>query len=233
MQLFELAADAPHLEEALTHPSYANEQAVAHDNQRLEFIGDAVLGFCTSDLLFARYPEANEGTLTRLRAHLVNAEALASWAREVDIAGALLLGKGADAAGLRASTNVLADAVEALIAATFFDTGLEAARRVCNSIIDRPLAELAREAALSDAKSTLQERVQGCGKPAPTYQVLHSGGPAHARWFEVGVQVNGALAATGRGRSKRQAEQAAAEAALAGPWAPVAEQGEADPRSEG
>src|SRR5450432_3016424 len=127
-ELLGLPADAPHLEEALTHPSFANEQRSTRHNQRLEFLGDSVLGFCVSELLCARFPEADEGTLTRMRAQLVNAEALAAWARKEQLADVLRLGRGAGAAGLRDSTNVLADAVEALIAAVYLDLGLEAAR---------------------------------------------------------------------------------------------------------
>ncbi|MEB2313834.1 MAG: ribonuclease III [Sorangiineae bacterium] len=211
--LFGLPEDAPHLGRALTHPSYANEQPSVADNQRLEFLGDAVLGFCVSELLFARYPGADEGVLTRLRAQLVNADALARWARRAGVAAALRLGRGADSSGLRDSTNVLADAVEALIAASYLDAGLDPARAACARIVEQELAML-EEGAASDPKSALQERVQSEGLPAPTYEVADSGGPAHARWFLVRVLVAGDSLAEGRGRSKRAAERAAAAAAL-------------------
>jgi len=212
---FELSDEAPHLMMALTHPSFANEQRDAADNQRLEFLGDAVLGFCASELLFSRYPEADEGALTRLRARLVNAESLAAWARDNDIASALRLGKGAEASGLRASTNVLADAVEALVAASYLDSGLEAARRSCMRIMQERLDRLDSEREL-DAKSELQERVQGLGGDTPRYDVVDTGGPQHDRWFEVSVRVGALELGRGTGRSKRQAEFAAAESALAG-----------------
>ncbi len=212
-ELFGLPPDAPHFDQALTHPSYANERRGEPDNQRLEFLGDAILGFCTSELLFARFPDADEGTLTRMRARLVNAEALARFARESGVPGALRLGRGAEAGGLRDRTNVLADAVEALIAAAFFDGGLETARRACERVVEAELASLERGAA-RDPKSELQERVQAAGGEAPTYEVVASGGPAHERWFEVSARIGGREVARGRGRSKRQAEFAAAAAAL-------------------
>lgn len=213
--LFGLELDAPHLEQALTHPSYANERRGVADNQRLEFLGDAVLGFCTSEMLFARYPNADEGTLTRVRAQLVNADALAGWAREVGVSGALLLGRGADSGGLRDSTNVLADAVEALIAASFLDAGLDAARAACARIVESKLASLA-PGGPRDPKSELQERAQATGRDAPLYEVVESGGPPHDRWFVVRVMVGGEALGQGRGRSKRLAERAAAAEALKG-----------------
>lgn len=211
--LFGLALDAPHLIQALTHPSFANEQRSASDNQRLEFLGDAVLGFCVSDRVYQRFSEADEGTLTRVRARLVNAEALADWARSVGIPAALKLGRGAGASGLRQSTNVLADAVEALIAASFLDAGLERARAICDQIISHCLdANEAVEA--RDAKSELQERVQAEGRAAPRYELVESGGPAHGRWFRVQVFVEAENLGEGIGRSKRAAERAAAVVAL-------------------
>ncbi len=212
-ELFGLSPDAPHLSQALTHPSYANERRAIEDNQRLEFLGDAVLGFCTSELLYARYPDADEGTLTRMRAQLVNAEALAEWARRHELAGCLRLGRGAGAAGLRESTNVLADAVEALLAATYLDAGLAEARRVCGEIVEFGLTKL-KATGERDAKSELQERVQALGHPPPTYEVIETGGPAHARWFHVHVRVGERCLGSGEGRSKRMAERAAAAAAL-------------------
>jgi ribonuclease-3 len=208
-----LAPDAPHREEAITHPSAANESPGAVDNQRLEFLGDAILGFCTSEILFSRFPEADEGELTRLRAALVNAEALALWARRHDVADIVRLGRGADGSNLRRSKNVLADAVEALVAAVYLDHGLDAARRACATVVEGSLVTLAQGAA-RDPKSELQERVQRRGAAAPTYEVLDSGGPAHERWFEVGVRVDGSVLGRGCGRSKRLAERAAAHEAL-------------------
>lgn len=212
-ELLGLPVDAPHFDEALTHPSFANEQKTSRHNQRLEFLGDSVLGFCVSELLCARFPEADEGALTRMRAQLVNAEALANWARKEALAEALRLGRGAGGAGLRESTNVLADAVEALIAAVYLDVGLAAARVACERIVADELAVLERDGT-RDPKSELQERLQAIGGEAPTYELIETGGPAHQRWFKVGVRQGGRRLAEGSGRSKRAAERAAATEAL-------------------
>lgn len=210
--LLGLDPDAPRLVQALTHPSYTNENRDEPDNQRLEFLGDAVLGLCASELLCERFPDADEGALTRMRAQLVNADALAAWARENGVSDALRLGRGAAHGGLGESTNVLADAVEALIAATYLDGELQAARRACARVIEPALASL--ELGGRDPKSELQERVQALGGDPPTYSVIDSEGPAHDRWFTVSVSVAGRSVARGRGRSKRQAERDAAAAAL-------------------
>ena len=206
-----LDADAPKLEEALTHPSYSNERRDLPDNQRLEFLGDAVLGFCVGELLFMREPNANEGVLTRMRAQLVSAEALTVWARSHELSKALRLGRGAEAAGLCDATNVLADAVEALVAAVFLERGLDAARALCRSIAE-PVLETA--GAELDPKSELQERLQAQSGLAPSYELAETGGPAHDRWFRVEVRHQGVLLGEGRGKSKRAAERAAAAQAL-------------------
>lgn len=215
-ELFGLPPDAPHLEEALTHPSFANEQRTSPHNQRLEFLGDAVLGFCVSELLCSRFPDADEGALTRMRAQLVNAEALAGWARKEKLSQVLRLGRGAGAAGLRDSTNVLADAVEALIAAVYLDLGLPAARAACERVVADELLALERDGT-RDPKSELQERLQAIGGEAPTYELLEAGGPAHERWFKVGVRQGQRRLAEGSGPSKRAAERAAAIQALRRP----------------
>jgi ribonuclease-3 len=211
--LFEIPEDAPHLEQALTHPSFANEVRHAGDNQRLEFLGDAVLGLCTSQLLFERYPEADEGTLTRLRAQIVNTDRLAEWGRKHGVADALRLGRGALTSGLRESTNVVADAVEACIAAAYLDGGLTAARAACARIVS-PVLDMLGPNGVRDPKSELQELAQAQGWGLPVYAVISSGGPAHDRWFEVQVNLGGKWVAKGVGRSKRLAERSAAEAML-------------------
>jgi ribonuclease-3 len=213
---FGLAESAPHLRVALTHPSFANEQRGEPDNQRLEFLGDAVLGLCASELLYERFPDADEGSLTRMRARLVNADALAGWARDNSIPEALLLGRGAESTGLRGSTNVLADAVEALVAAAYLDAGLDAARAACARILEPMIGALDAEST-RDPKSELQERVQAVRGDTPRYEVVESGGPPHDRWFEVSVRVGPREVGRGRGRSKRAAEFAAAREALARP----------------
>jgi ribonuclease-3 len=214
-ELFGILPDAPHVQEAVTHPSYANEQGLGRHNQRLEFLGDAVLGMCVTELLFERYPDADEGVLTGLRAQLVNTDALADWAREHEISEALLLGRGAEGSNLRGSNNVLADFVEALIAATYLDAGLDAARAVCARLVGARLDALAKTRMRLDPKTELQQRFQAVGGTAPTYAVVESGGPAHDRWFVVRVRLGEQWGAEGRGRSKRLAEREAARLTLA------------------
>ena len=213
-ELFGLSAESPHLDEALSHPSYANEQGLSRHNQRLEFLGDAVLGLCVSELLFQRFPSADEGVLTSIRAQLVNTDALSDWAREQQITDGLRLGRGAEVSNLRASNNVLADFVEALIGATYLDLGPEQARAVCARFVEPRLELLASERTRLDPKTELQQRVQALGGPAPTYAVIESGGPAHDRWFVVRVRLGDRWGAEGRGRSKRLAEREAARLTL-------------------
>ncbi|MGO8997955.1 MAG: ribonuclease III [Polyangiaceae bacterium] len=206
------AGEVPRFEEALTHPSYANEANVP-DNQRLEFLGDSVLGLCVSELLAEAHPDADEGVLTRMRSALVNAEALARWGREERIGACLTLGRGAQAGLEREQTNVLADAVEALVAAIFASHGLDGARAFVRVVVAEPMAE-AERLGMRDPKSALQERVQAAGGAAPSYRVVSSRGPQHAQVFEVEVLVDGEVCGRGEGRSKRLAERAAANAAL-------------------
>lgn len=211
--LFALPPGAPHLALALTHPSFANEQRDRDDNQRLEFLGDAVLQLCVSEYLFRTYPEAHEGELTRRRAQLVNSEALGRVAKELGLPDVLRLGKGAETSGLRNNTGVLADAVEALIAASFLEAGMQAAQAACTELLHRIEASL-DSGQVKDAKSELQERVQAHGFEAPVYELVESGGSKHDPWFEVAAKVSGNALARGRGRNKRQAEREAAKSAL-------------------
>jgi ribonuclease-3 len=204
-----------HFEDALTHPSYANEHRAEQpaDNQRLEFLGDAVLDLCVSELLLERLADADEGVLSRAYGSLVNGESLARFAREKGVGAALRVGKGAAATGISERTNVLADAVEAIVAAVYLDSGLEGARRIANQIVANGLADLS-ELARRDAKTALQELVQADGGPAPAYRVVAVEGPDHDRQFLMAVEVGGQQLAEGRGRTKKLAEQAAASAAL-------------------
>lgn len=204
--------EIPRLQEALTHPSYAHETQ-ASDNQRLEFLGDAVLGLCTSELLIAADPQADEGTLSRLRSAAVNANALAAWARKVGLGAALALGRGARTGQEREATNVLADAVEAVVAAVYEARGLEGVRPLVADIVAEPIA-LARETGAKDPKGLLQERMQAEGLGTPTYRVVESTGPSHAPTFVVEVVLGERVLARGEGPSKKLAERAAAERAL-------------------
>lgn len=204
--------EIPRFDEALTHPSFANESSAA-DNQRLEFLGDAVLGLCVSELLARSHPDADEGALTRMRSALVNAEALARWARGEGIGDALALGKGARSGSEREQTNVLADAVEALVASVYEAFGLEGARRLVEHVVRDPMKE-ATQLGTRDPKSLLQEEVQARGLTAPTYRVRGMRGPQHDPTFEVEVLIGAEVLGVGEGRSKRVAERAAALAAL-------------------
>lgn len=203
------------VQSALTHPSYRNEaKGRVEDYERLEFLGDAVLQLCVSERLALSYPRASEGELSRMRAALVRADTLADFARQKGIGHAIRMGRGARVSGERDQTNVLADVVEALVGAAYLDGGLERARALVAKIVEgRAEGEQTLDAL--DAKSLLQERVQGKGGPTPHYRLLESGGPDHERWFEVAAVVGDDVLAVGRGRSKKLAEQAAAATALA------------------
>jgi ribonuclease-3 len=204
------------LDEALTHRSFVNESAgdEVRDNQRLEFYGDAVIGFVVSGLLYERFPSSREGELTRLRASLVDEERLASIAADLDLGSFLRLGRGEDRAGGRRRRSLLADAYEALVAAVCIDGGEAAAR----GMVERhflPLLDSVRgEAGARDYKSLLQEQIQARGAAPPVYRLRECRGPSHAPLFQVEVLVDGRVAAVGEGKSKKEAEQEAARAAL-------------------
>lgn len=212
-EIFELPCDSDLLLQALTHPSFANENRQSEDNQRLEFLGDAVLGLCITEFLFLKRPDADEGSLTQLRAQLVNTDWLANWGRSAGLDQVIRLGRGALSSGIPVSNNVVADAVEACVAATFLSSGLEAARRACQRIVE-PAMDQALAQAQQDPKSELQQVVQALGVGLPQYEVLATTGPAHERCFEVRVGAAGQWLATGSGRSKRAAERAAAASLL-------------------
>jgi ribonuclease III len=199
-------------DEALTHSSFANEMDVPN-NQRLEFLGDAVLGVCVSEKLVEVHGDADEGMLTRMRSALVNADALAAWARRVTLGPCIALGRGATLGSEREQTNVLADTAEALVAAVYEARGLEGARALVHDIVG-DLLEKAPSLGVRDPKSALQEGVQGRGLPPPTYRIVEVRGSPHEQVFVVEVVVSDVAVARGEGRSKRLAERAAATAAL-------------------
>jgi ribonuclease III len=199
-------------DEALTHSSFANEAGVPN-NQRLEFLGDSVLGLCVSEMLGAAHEDADEGMLTRMRSALVNADALAAWARRVDLGPCIALGRGALLGSEREQTNVLADTAEAVVAAVYEARGLAAARVLVREILGE-LLERAPSLGVRDPKSALQEDVQARGLPPPTYRVVEVRGAPHEQVFVVEVTFGEGAVARGEGRSKRLAERAAATAAL-------------------
>jgi len=199
------------LDQALTHRSCG-----AYNNERLEFLGDAILGFVVADLLYIADPDAHEGRLTRLRAHLVRRETLASIARDVHLGEALCLGPGELKSGGRDRDSILADALEAVIGAVYLDGGVSACRTVLESLYTDRLARAAVEMALKDPKTRLQETLQGHGRALPQYTVVNLDGAPHDQSFTVACQVEGIPdPVTGFGSSRRKAEQDAATKALA------------------
>jgi ribonuclease III len=204
--------DATRLDAALTHRSWANEQGIAEHNERLEFLGDAVLGMVAAEWLFARYPERAEGDLARLKAWLVSAPTLARYAAEIGLGGRLRLGVGEERSGGREKASLLADALEAVIAAVYVDGGLEAAQRVIRRFLES--AHAAGEAESADPKTVLQELAQARGWSLPDYRTVEEAGPDHEKTFVCAVAVAGREAGRGSGRSKKEAQQRAAAAAL-------------------
>jgi len=201
------------LERALRHSSYVYENPErGPSNEQLEFLGDAVLSLAVSHLLLSAFPESPEGELSRRRAALVNSRTLALLARRLELGRYLLLGRGEDRQGGRKKPSLLADALEAVLAAVFLDQGLEAAQRLVHKWLS-PLMAAQRELDFQDAKTMLQEWAQARGE-VPQYQLLEEGGPSHARVFRVAVLLRGQALAEGVGPSKKAAEQMAARQAL-------------------
>lgn len=202
---------AESLEQALTHRS-----AGARHNERLEFLGDAVLGLVIADALFERLPDAPEGDLTRLRAALVNRGAVAEIARASGMAGALNLGQGERKTGGQRRESILADALEALIGASYRTAGYSATREFVLRLYEQRLDSLPSAESLKDPKTRLQEFLQGRGRVLPEYRVLEVSGPDHQRRFVIEAWLpSESWGQQGSGSSRRAAEQAAAEAALA------------------
>jgi ribonuclease-3 len=203
------------LDQALTHASRANEDlsGSTRDNEPLEFLGDAVLGFIVADLLHRRDPEGDEGTKSRTRAHLVSAPSLARRAAELGLPDLLLLGRGEEKTGGRKKAALWADAYEALIAALFLDGGIEAAHRF---VRDEFARDLEADLAARDHKSVLQEQLQARGQPLPDYVVVAEEGPSHRRVFRIECRLEGRVLSEGRGHSKKEAQQEAARRALQG-----------------
>jgi ribonuclease-3 len=200
------------LELALTHRSYSAEHGLDDSNERLEFLGDSVLGFVVTTFVYDEYPRLPEGELAKLRATVVSSETLARLAKEIDLGAALRLGKGEDASGGRAKHSILADAMEAVIAAVYLDGGLDAARAVVLGAFETTIREQAAGPGGSDYKTRLQELAAQLVDQLPRYQVRHEG-PDHSKRFFASVQLRGRTYGTGEGRSKKAAEQRAARQA--------------------
>ncbi len=201
------------LEHAMTHSSYANEHRTTGltSNERLEFLGDSVLGVVVADYLFQKHPDMPEGELTRTRAALVCEGSLHEVAQSLGLGRYLRLGKGEDAGGGRKRPSILADATEAMLAAVYLDGGMEAVRPIIRALI---LDKERERAADRDYKTALQELVQRTPGAAVSYRLVRESGPDHCRSFEMEASVDGRVIGTGAGRTKKEAEQMAAKAAL-------------------
>ena len=201
---------------ALVHSSYfyENPGAFAESNQRLEFLGDAVIGLAVAEHLFRRNPGWSEGELTHVRSTLVSGDTLAEVARELDLGNELYMGKGADGVGTRDRGSCLAAAFEAVVGALFLDQGYGPARDLVTGLIPVGGGQAAEEAVPQNAKSALQELLQGRGKTAPSYLTTKSGGTDHEPEFTAAVTVRGRVLGRGTGGSKADAEREAAAQAL-------------------
>jgi ribonuclease-3 len=203
------------LQRALTHRSYLNEhpEHALEDNERLEFLGDAVLDFVAGAWLYHRFPELDEGYLTRLRAGLVRTETLAGFAQEFELGGALLLGRGEDESGGRTRRKNLCGAFEAVIGAYYLDKGMDAIQQFVEPLLSPALDSLMKSYD-KDAKSRFQEWSQATFGETPVYKTVESRGPDHAKEFTVAVIIGTTEAGRGTGNSKQSAAQAAAQHAL-------------------
>lgn len=199
---------------ALTHSSYANEQGGEGNNERLEFLGDAVLELCISEEAYKRYPLVPEGHLTRIRSTLVKEKSLSSIARTLRLERYLLLGKGEEQQGGRERDSLLSDVFEAVIGAVFLDAGFEKAKQVVSRIFQEHWPETTVLKEVKDYKSRLQEQTQSLFQERPVYALLGTHGPEHEKVFEVQATLPGGIVFPARGTSVKKAEQNAAKRAL-------------------
>jgi ribonuclease III len=203
------------LSTALTHRSYVNEnpQLSVSDNERLEFLGDAVLGLCVSDLLMKKHADFDEGTLSKIRSLLVNEKPLADLAINLGLGNCLLLGKGEEHSGGRAKESLLANALEAVIAAVYLDSSFIKTRTIIKKLMHPLMNDEALYAQCFDYKTALQEFCQKKFKSAPLYTLLTECGPDHDKTFEVEVEAGADIRQIGRGKSKKDAQKQAAQKA--------------------
>jgi ribonuclease III len=200
---------------ALTHRSYLNEHTDAlEDNERLEFLGDAVMDFTVGAWLYNRYPEMAEGELTRMRSALVHTERFAEFARDLDLGRAMRLGRGESQGGGRERDALLCDTFEALIGALYLDCGIEAVKQFTASLLEIASEDILLHHKNEDPKSLFQEWAQSQGFQAPIYVTRNASGPDHSKTFEVDVIVSGEVYGTGSGHSKQSAAKVAAANAL-------------------
>ena len=204
------------LEQAFIHRSFLNEtKEDLSSNERMEFLGDSILSFVVSEYLFAKYPDFDEGILTNVRSLLVNTKSLASLAKELDFGSYLKLSRGEEESKGRQNQSLLADCFEGFIGALFIDQGIDAVSDFLNLILLPKADEIVKNKSFKDPKSLLQELVQSRRQGSPSYKVLEESGPAHARKFKIGAFVDNKLVSEGLGKSKREAEENAAQKALA------------------
>lgn len=203
------------LAEALTHPSLAYETQRPHfDNQRLEFLGDAVIQLVLTNELYHRFPDYNEGYLTKLRSRLVSRSALAEYARRIDLGEYLMMGRGEEASGGRERPSTLADAFEALVGSIYLDAGMDPARRLILQLCQEAIAEAGQRPDEMNPKGQLQEILQAYSNRSPSYSIISQEGPDHCKTFEAKVEWDSHLLGTGVGSSKKEAEIEAARSAL-------------------
>lgn len=208
------------LVEALTHPSWAAENtAGGPDYQRLEFLGDAVLGAVVSGVLYRRFPEQPEGQLSRMRSRVVSRESLSRISAEAGLGELVRLGRGEIQTEGQRKARILTDVLEAVVGALFLDQGHEAATALVERLLGPRIEQVGEEPTRRDAKSVLQERCQALHRETPVYTTTGVRGPPHEAVFTAEVRLGERLLGTGEGRTKQAAQQAAAEAALAGPIA--------------
>jgi ribonuclease III len=204
------------LDNALVHRSFVNENPAlsCKDNERLEFLGDAVIGLCISDILIKEFTDYAEGQLSKLRAYVVNEHSLAGLARKLNLGDYLLLGKGEESSGGRAKTSILSNAFEAVVAAIFLDSGFEDVYKLLQNIFEPLIVEGAKSLIYRDYKTALQEICQNRFKETPKYMLIRETGPDHDKVFEISLTVAGKITTAGAGKSKKEAEQRAAQKAL-------------------
>lgn len=203
-------------EQAFTHRSYLNEaKKELESNERLEFLGDSILSFVVSQHLYTTYPDFDEGILTNLRSLLVNTKSLAAAAKSLDFGKYLKLSKGEEESKGRENESLLANSFEAFLGALFLDQGIGVVKEFVSQMLFPMIDEIVKKRAFKDPKSLLQEYVQARKQSSPVYKVLHEEGPPHAKVFTIGAFVSQNLIGEGVGKSKQEAEEQAAEHALA------------------
>ncbi len=206
--------DRSQLQMALTHRSWVNERASGQHYERIEFLGDAVLGLAISEWLYQRYPGLPEGQLSKKKSYLVSEPVLARWATELGLGEVMRLGVGEGRSGGRSKPSLLADVMEAILGAIYLENGLDAVQSVLEPLIAPVLDDDVEETDTAGAKSTLQELIQSQGMELPEYRHVSEEGPDHEKKFHVECWVGGEKISEGAGASKKQAEQRAARAAL-------------------